>query len=86
MQKEDHGVIKENVESCQEDITASEELLQVKHIQLKNICIATGIKWPESRNIAAPINSPGGGIGRRSRLKICRSQECAGSIPVLGTD
>ena len=29
---------------------------------------------------------PGGGIGRRSRLKICRSQECAGSIPVPGTD
>jgi hypothetical protein len=29
--------------------------------------------------------SPGGEIGRRSRLKICRSQECAGSIPVPGT-
>ena len=28
---------------------------------------------------------PGGGIGRRSRLKICRSQDRAGSIPVLGT-
>jgi hypothetical protein len=28
---------------------------------------------------------PGGGIGRRSRLKICRSQGCAGSIPVPGT-
>ncbi len=28
---------------------------------------------------------PDGGIGRRSRLKICRSQGCAGSIPVLGT-
>ncbi len=30
--------------------------------------------------------SPDGGIGRRSRLKICRSQGCAGSIPVLGTE
>ena len=29
---------------------------------------------------------PGGGIGRRSRLKICRSQGCAGSIPVPGTE
>src|SRR5213595_3542214 len=28
---------------------------------------------------------PGGGIGRRSRLKICRLHGCAGSIPVLGT-
>jgi hypothetical protein len=47
------------------------------------------------RNIATPnelgiYNSsffcPGGGIGRRSRLKICRSQGCAGSIPVPGTN
>lgn len=30
-------------------------------------------------------SSPDGGIGRRSRLKICRSQGCAGSIPVPGT-
>jgi hypothetical protein len=29
MQKEDHGVIKEIVEPCQEDITAQKELLQV---------------------------------------------------------
>ena len=29
---------------------------------------------------------PDGGIGRRSRLKICRSQGCAGSIPVPGTE
>jgi hypothetical protein len=35
-------------------------------------------------NIATQF-SPGGGIGRRSRLKICRPQGCAGSIPVLGT-
>jgi hypothetical protein len=31
------------------------------------------------------LKCPGGGIGRRSRLKICRSQGCAGSIPVPGT-
>ncbi len=31
------------------------------------------------------LRCPGGGIGRRSRLKICRLHGCAGSIPVLGT-
>jgi hypothetical protein len=37
-------------------------------------------------NLRTPhLTRPGGGIGRRSRLKICRSQECAGSIPVPGT-
>jgi hypothetical protein len=44
MQKKDHGAIKENVESYQEDIAASKELLQVRHILLKNICITSGIK------------------------------------------
>lgn len=29
--------------------------------------------------------SPCGGIGRRSRLKICHSQGCEGSIPFVGT-
>ena len=28
---------------------------------------------------------PGGGIGRRSRLKICHLQGCEGSIPFPGT-
>jgi hypothetical protein len=37
------------------------------------------------RNIALQFLCPDGGIGRRSRLKICRSQGCAGSIPVPGT-
>jgi hypothetical protein len=39
------------------------------------------------RNIAAlkKWDCPDGEIGRRSRLKICRSQERAGSIPVPGT-
>jgi hypothetical protein len=45
---------------------------------------------PESQKQVAKrkmqnAESPGGGIGRRSRLKICRSQGCAGSIPVPGT-
>ena len=34
----------------------------------------------------ASIHCPGGGIGRRSRLKICRPYGCTGSIPVLGTN
>ena len=40
---------------------------------------------PESQKQQQNAESPGGGIGRRSRLKICRSQGCAGSIPVPGT-
>ncbi len=39
-------------------------------------------------NIAAlnkKLFSPCGGIGRRSRLKICHSQGCEGSIPFVGT-
>ncbi len=37
--------------------------------------------------ILQPIQKkcPCGGIGRRSRLKICRSQEREGSIPFVGT-
>ena len=37
------------------------------------------------KNCNIATHCPGGGIGRRSRLKICRSQGCAGSIPVPGT-
>lgn len=33
-----------------------------------------------------PNISPCGGIGRRSRLKICHSQGCEGSIPFVGTE
>jgi hypothetical protein len=65
-----HGTVKEIVEDGQEDLIPKEELLQVTP---KNICASSGSKWPESRNIATPISGPGGGIGRRSRLKICRS-------------
>lgn len=36
-------------------------------------------------NIATQFKSPDGGIGRRARLKIWYWQQCAGSIPVLGT-
>jgi hypothetical protein len=38
----------------------------------------------KSCNIAS-LFSPGGGIGRRSRLKICRPQGCIGSTPIPGT-
>ncbi len=31
------------------------------------------------------VTCPCGGIGRRSRLKICHSQGCEGSIPFVGT-
>src|SRR5262249_45683579 len=33
-----------------------------------------------------PARSPSGGIGRRGRLKICCSQERAGSSPAWGTN
>ena len=39
----------------------------------------------QPENFQLKIIRPDGGIGRRSRLKICRSQGCAGSIPVPGT-
>lgn len=35
---------------------------------------------------AADTRSPGGGIGRHRRLKISRSQDCAGSSPAPGTN
>ena len=44
-----------------------------------------GLRNIATLSVKGKETCPGGGIGRRSRLKICRSQGCAGSIPVLGT-
>jgi hypothetical protein len=41
--------------------------------------------FKKEQNQKRKFVSPGGGIGRRSRLKICHSQGCEGSIPFLGT-
>ena len=39
----------------------------------------------EANHIDSRKCGPCGGIGRRSRLKICHSQGCEGSIPFVGT-
>ena len=72
------------MEHYAEDITSQKELLRLglPFPVLNFIVILLHFTFAPS---GMDRTGPGGGIGRRSRLKICRSQECAGSIPVSGT-
>ena len=84
LQTKIYNDVAEILESDQAPVDSGETMLQVKSYYYRKKYLQRILdKLASMRNIAAL--SPGGGIGRRSRLKICRSQECIGSIPIPGT-
>ena len=53
---------------------------------LSDVKIIFRLVYCEKTCYNVKARSPSGEIGRRSRLKICRSQICAGSSPASGTN